>query len=75
MCAHTVAASVLSVANTISNVIVRPYIETRHLRRCTQIHPSLPLVLLLAAELGATSVVRGVLGVRGVVTASTLSES
>jgi hypothetical protein len=75
MCAHTPAANVLSVVNTISNVIVPLYTEIqRRLPLSTRIHPasrSLPLVLLLAAEIGATSVARGVLGVREVVIAST----
>lgn len=77
MCVHTAAAGDHSAVNMTCNVTVRPYTETLLLRRCTQIRPgsrSLRLGLLLAAELGATSVVRGVLGVRGIVTASTSSE-
>ncbi len=77
MCAPTVAASVLSVENTTFSVTVRPYTGIKHLPQCTRIHPgsrSLPLVLVLAAEIGATGVVRGVLGARGVVIASMSSE-
>jgi hypothetical protein len=79
MCAHTVAASVRSVENTTFNATVQPYTGTKHpARHYTQIHPgfrSPPSVLLLEAEFGATSVARGVLGVREVVIASTSSES
>lgn len=78
MCAHTVAASVRSAENTTFNATVRPYTGTKHPpHRYTQILPgfrSPPSVLLLAAELGATSVVRGLLGVKEVVIASTSSE-
>lgn len=77
MCAHTVAASVRSVVNMTFNATVQPYTGTNHPHHYTQIHPGFripPLVLLLAAELGATSVARGVLGVREVVIASTSSE-
>jgi hypothetical protein len=78
MCAHTVAASVRSVENTTFNATGQPYTGTKHpAHQYTQIHPgfrSLPSVLLLAAEFGATSVARGVLGMREVVIASTSSE-
>ena len=78
MCAHTVAASVHSAENMTFNATVQPYTGTKHPRHhYTQIHPwfrSPPSVLLPAAELGATSVARGVLGVREVVIASTSSE-
>jgi hypothetical protein len=77
MCAHTVAASVPSVESTTFNATVQPYTGTNPPRHYTQIHPgfrSPPSVLLLAAELGATSVARGLLGVREVVIASTSSE-
>lgn len=78
MCAHTVAASVRSVGNTTFNATVQPYTGTKHPpHQYTQIHPGFrnpPSVLLLATEFGATSVARGVLGVREVVIASTSSE-
>jgi len=70
MCARTVAASVRSVENTTFNATVQPYTGTKHPpHQYTQIHPvfrSPPSVLLLAAELGATAVARGVLGMLGV---------
>lgn len=78
MCAHTVAASVLSVENMTFNAIVRPYTVTKHPpHHYTRIHPgfrSLPSVLLPAAETGARSVDWGLLGVKEVVIASTSSE-
>jgi hypothetical protein len=78
MCVHTLAASVRSVGNTTFNVTVQPYTGTKQTRHhYIQIHPgfrSPPSVSLLVAEFGATSVARGLLGVREVVIASTSSE-
>jgi hypothetical protein len=77
MCAPIAAANGLSVASTISNGTVLQYIETRHRhRQSTRIHPGSrsTLELLLAAELGATDVVRAILGGREVVIATTPSK-
>ena len=78
MCAHTVAASVRSVVNMTFNATVQPYTGIKHPHHhYTQIHPGFrnpPSVLRRAAELGATNVARGLLGVTEIVIASMSSE-
>lgn len=73
LCVPTVAASALSVANMTCNVIGPLFTGTkRHRPQYTQTHPefqNLPLVSLLALELGAINVERVMLGKKGVASA------